>query len=309
MKDPIPFGAYRLLHRLEIGGTAEVFLARDAAGRLCAVKRLLPGVDADPEVVAMFLAEGRLGARLSHPGTVAVLDMGRVGSSWFIAMEWVAGPDLATVQSRLAAAGRRFDPPLCAWVIREAALALDHAHRCTDPDGRPLDLVHRDVSPQNLLLSWEGAVKLIDFGIARVGPPRRGEEGVLRGKVAYMSPEQAVGRPTDRHSDVFALGAVMHEMLTGQRLFRAESDLAVLERIRTAQVAPPSRTVPGIPATLDRAALRALAVRPEARHDWASELAEDLAGDAAASGPAELATLLAGLMPEERERDRRRARS
>jgi eukaryotic-like serine/threonine-protein kinase len=307
MKDPIPFGSYLLLDRLDVGGTAEVFLARGPSGGLCAVKRLLPGMEADPEVVGMFLGEARLTSRLSHPGTVEVLDVGRVGSSYFIAMEYVAGADLAAVLARLAAAGRRMEPDLCAWVAREAALALDHAHRCAGPDGRPLGLVHRDVSPQNVLLSWEGAVKLIDFGIARAGPERRGEEGVLRGKVSYMSPEQAVGRPTDRRSDVFALGAVLHEMLTGHRLYRGDSPLAILDRIRSTEVEPPSRLAAGVPPALDRAVLRALARDPEERHPWAGDLAAELAPLAGAEGRTRLAALLAAVLPDERARDRARA--
>jgi serine/threonine-protein kinase len=307
MKDPIPFGSYLLLDRLDVGGTAEVFLASGPSGRLCAVKRLLPGMESDPEVVGLFLGEARLTSRLSHPGTVEVLDVGRVGASYFIAMEYVAGADLAAVLSRLSATGRRMDPGLCAWVAREAALALDHAHRCTGPDGRLLGLVHRDVSPQNVLLAWDGAVKLIDFGIASAGPGRREEEGVLRGKVSYMSPEQAVGRPTDRRSDVFALGAVIHEMITGRRLFRGESPLAVLDRIRTAEVEPPSRLAPGVAPELDRAVLRALARDPEARHPWAGDLAAELAPLAAPDGRQRLSALLAEGFPEERARDRARA--
>jgi serine/threonine-protein kinase len=307
MKDPMPFGKYLLLERIDVGGMAEVFVSRRRDGAICALKRLLPGVSDDRELVAMFLREARLMARLAHPGIVGVRDLGRIGSSWFLEMEYVAGPDLAALLARLRARGRRMPTALSAWIAGRVAEALHHAHGARDAAGWPLGVVHRDVSPQNVLLSFGGEVKLTDFGIAWApGQGRRDEGGVLRGKVGYMSPEQAEGRELDRRADLFALGAVLHEMLSGERLFRGDSDLAVLQRIRAGEVPPPSRANPDVPPALDQVVLRALARRREDRFDSAHGLAEALAPFSPGDGAAALAALLAAEMPAERDRERRR---
>ncbi|HTP51783.1 MAG TPA: serine/threonine-protein kinase [Anaeromyxobacteraceae bacterium] len=303
MKDPIPFGTYLLLDRVDVGGMAEVFLARAPGGGTCAVKRLLPGLGDDPDFVAMFLEEARLTARLSHPGIVAVHDLGCAGGSYYIAMEYVPGADLGAVLSRLRARGQRMPVAVAAEVAREVALALDYVHRQVDRPGHLLGIVHRDVSPQNVLLSFAGGVKLIDFGIARAVPEDGGGEGTLTGKVSYMSPERARGLPGDRRSDIFALGAVLHEMLAGVRLFRGETGLEVLGQVRRAEVSPPSLGNPEVGEPLDRAVMRALAREPEARFAWASELAAALAPYCPPAGPAALAGFLARALPEELARE------
>ncbi len=308
MKEPIPFGRYLLLDRIDVGGMAEVFRARGPGGETCAVKRLLPGLGDDRELVSMFVDEARLAVQLEHPGVVEVHDLGRVGDSYYIAMDYVAGVDLGALLGQLRGSGQRLPVELAAFVAREAALALDHVHRRRDRAGRLLGIVHRDVSPQNVLLSFAGEVKLIDFGIARwAARERPADERVLRGKVSYMSPEQAEGRPVDPRSDVFALGVVLHEMLAGVRLFRGDSELAVLQQIRDAAVPPPSLVNPEVPAALDRAALRALERDPAQRFDSAADLAEAIAPMAQPGGPAVLADFLAAAMPEERERERLRS--
>jgi serine/threonine-protein kinase len=304
MKDPIPFGKYLLAERIDVGGMAEVFLARGQDGRPVAVKRLLPGYADDREIVTMFLDEARIAVQLDHPSIVQVRDLGRVGESYYIAMEYVAGTDLFELQARLRERGRRLPIPLAAHVAVRICAALDHAHRRRDAAGRSLGVVHRDVSPQNVLLSFEGEVKLIDFGIARAAHRARpGEERVLRGKLGYMSPEMARGLPVDRRSDVFAAGTVLHEMLTGERLFTGGPELAVLERVRNAEVPPPSLRNPAVPARLEKAVMRALAREVEDRTPWASDLARDLAADADPGGQQALAELLAELFPEERRRE------
>jgi len=305
MKEPIPFGKYLLLDRVDVGGMAEVFLARGPGGGTCAVKRLLPGLGDDPALVAMFLEEARLTSQFRHPGIVAVHDLGRTGESYYMAMEYVAGADLGAVLARLRAAGLRMPVALAAGVARAVALALDHAHRQVDGAGRDLGIVHHDVSPQNVLLSFAGEVKLIDFGIARAAA-HAGDEHTLRGKVSYMSPERAEGLAIDRRADVFALGAVLHEMLTGERLFRGDSELAVLAEVRSAAVAPPSLKNPEVSESLDRVVMRALARAPDARFGWASDLADALSALCAAGGPAALARFLGSALPEERDRERRR---
>jgi len=308
MKDPLPFGRYLLLERVDVGGMAEVFLARSPRGEACAVKRLLPGLEGDRALLAMFLEEARLTARLDHPGIVAARDVGCADGSPFIVLEYVAGVDLGAVLRRERERARRLPVSISAHVARQVALALDYAHRLRDRDGRPLGVVHRDVSPRNVLLAFAGEVKLIDFGIARAGARGRGgDDGVLRGKVSYMSPEHARGAPVEPRSDVFALGAVLHEMLAGARLFRGETDLHVLERIRAAEVAPPSVSNPEVPASLDAAVLRALAREPADRFPSAGALAEALAPSCHPGGARAVAAHLAATFAEERERERRRA--
>jgi serine/threonine-protein kinase len=301
MKDPIPFGKYLLTERIDVGGTAEVFTARGPGGVRCAVKRLLPGLAADRDVVAMFLAEARLGARLSHPGIVRILDVGRVGQGWYLAMEYVPGADLAALLTRLRAAGRRLPVPVSAWIAAEVARALAHAHALRDPGGRLLGVAHGDISPQNVLVSFAGEVKLIDFGLAGAeGAPG----GALRGKLGYMSAEQAEGRPPDRRSDLFSLGVVLHEMLAGERLFHGGSPLETLERVRRAPVPPPSAANPEVAPGLDAVVLRALAREPAARPAGAAELADALGPFADPRGPSALREVVTSALPVEAARER-----
>ncbi len=308
MKDPLPFGKYLLLERVDVGGMAEVFAARAPGGRLVAVKRLLPSLAEDPALVTMFLDEARIQVQLEHPSIVRVHELGKLGESYYLAMEYVAGTDLSALQVRLRDAGRRLPVSLACWIAFEVCAALDHAHRRRGADGRDLRVVHRDVSPRNVLLSFRGEVKLIDFGIAQAAMRvRPGEERVLRGKLGYMSPEQARGLPVDRRSDVFAVGTLLHEMLSGERLFTGESDLAVLEKVRNAEVPPLSRRNPEVPARLERAVLRALRRDAPDRTASAGQLAGEIAADADSAGATRLAALLEELFPAEREREGTRA--
>ena len=301
MREPIPFGKYRLLERLAVGGMAEVWLAEEPGrpGRRYALKRLLPTLADDPGFVTMFLDEARLGAELDHPGLVPVHDLGREGSAYYMAMDYVAGCDLRHLLSRERLAEARLPVRLAAWIVARAAEILDHAHRAHGHDGRPLEVVHRDLSPANVLLSFQGGVYVIDFGIARAAFRAHREDAALRGKFGYLSPEQARGGPVDRRADVFCLGTVLHEALTGHRLFTGPSDLAVLQRVRAAEVAPPSLHNPAVPEGLDEAVLRALSREPEARYPWAADLAAALAPFAAGAGPGALAAELLARCPDE----------
>src|SRR5512138_2092252 len=244
MSKPVPFGRFLLGERVAIGGMAEVYAAvlrDDPSGRPYAVKRMLPTLAEDAELVRMFLDEARLAVQLEHPGIVQIHDLGKLGSRYYIAMDYVAGRDLRTLLDRVRGRGERFPPALAAHVCARVADALDHAHRQRAANGSALRVVHRDVSPANVLLAFDGSVRIIDFGIAeaalRAGR-RRGDR--LHGKFGYMSPEMVRGLPVDRRSDVFSLGIVLHEMLTGTRLFTGPSELAVMERVRAAEVPPPS---------------------------------------------------------------------
>jgi serine/threonine protein kinase len=317
MTTPIPFGRFLLVERLAIGGMAEVFAAverGDPAGRLYAVKRILPTLAEDGELVRMFLDEARLVVQLDHPGIVPIHELGKQGTGYYIAMDYVAGRDLRALAASLRRRGERLPVEIAAHVAARAADALDHAHRGRAADGGELRVVHRDVCPANVLVGFDGTVRLIDFGIAQAAHRRAAGAPVLRGKFGYMSPEMVRGLPVDRRSDVFALGVVLHELLTGARLFTGPTELAVMEKVRTADAPPPSRANPAVPPALDAIVLRALAREPEGRFAWASELRDALLPWARAAGPgggaAALARLMAEAFPEGlRAEDERRTRA
>jgi eukaryotic-like serine/threonine-protein kinase len=303
---PIPFGRYLLLDRLAIGGMAEVYVAaerNDRAGRLFALKRMLPTLAEDEEFVSMFLDEARLVAQLAHPGIVAIHDLGKQGDAYYIANEYVPGQDLRALLDRTRRTGDRISVPLAAWLGFRVADALDYAHRKRDGEGRELRVVHRDVSPANVIVGFDGSVRIIDFGIAQAAFRTQREDTVLRGKFGYMSPEAARGDAVDRRSDVFALGVVLHEVLTGVRLFTGPSELAVLERVRSGEIPPPSRLNAAVPPGLDAVVLRALARDVGERWAWAGELRDALApwvhAGTPAGDPPALARFMARQFPAE----------
>ncbi|MBI2892472.1 MAG: protein kinase [Deltaproteobacteria bacterium] len=279
---PMPYGRYVLTGALGRGGMAEIFLAQQQGPhgfqREVVVKRILPHISDDDEFVRMFIQEAKLTARLVHPNIVQVLDFGEEAGQLFLAMEFVDGTDVRALLRALRKSRELLDVEIACHVVMELARGLDHAHRLADPvSGDPLGLVHRDISPSNVLLSCEGAVKLCDFGIAHVGSEAMTRVGTLKGKYGYMSPEQATGRPIDARSDVFSLGALFWELLAARRLYGADSELGVLELARNCEPRPLPRTdlpmFPALAATLERA----LARDPDQRYDRASELAKDLA--------------------------------
>ncbi len=312
MSKLVAFGPFLLGDRVAIGGMAEVYAAvlrDDPTGRPYAVKRLLPTLAEDGEIVRMFLDEARVAVQLEHPGLVQVHDLGKQGSRYYIAMDYVPGRDLRALLDGLHASGERLTPALAAHVARRVADALDHAHRKRAADGAELRVVHRDVSPANVLVGFDGSVRIIDFGIAEavLRGRRRRRSAALRGKFGYMSPEMVRGLPVDRRSDVFALGIVLHEMLAGARLFTGPSELAVMEKVRGAQVRPPSAANPAVPRALDAVVLRALAREPEDRFAWASEMRDALAPFAPPKGGRRaLAAAMSRAFPGERrdEEDR-----
>ncbi|HLT28580.1 MAG TPA: protein kinase [Myxococcaceae bacterium] len=280
-RNPIPFGTYLLLDRINIGGMAEVWRGKSfgAEGfeRLVAIKRILPNIAEEADFKSMFIDEAKLSVLLSHANVAQVYELGELHGSLYIAMEYVAGKDLRFVFER---SRKQQDPlpiPLVCHVIQRAAEGLDHAHRKKDQAGRELNIVHRDVSPQNILLSYDGEVKVIDFGIAKAaGWGTNTQTGVLKGKFGYMSPEQVLGQKIDRRSDVFALGVCLYELLTGERLFQGESDFSVLEKVANVDVQLARPSLQGLPAELSRIVTRALARSPEERYPFASDLADDL---------------------------------
>lgn len=266
----IPFGKYQLLRKIATGGMGQVFLAREHAEgleRLVVLKLLLPHLAEDEDFLGMFLEEARLVARLSHPHIIRILEVSRVNGRPCLAMEYVQGEDLRQVDRRARLRGRPLPLGLVLRIVSDVAAGLDHVHKATDSLGQPLRLVHRDVSPQNVLVGFDGGVKIIDFGVAKAaGSTQRTVSGVLKGKYPYMSPEQAQGLPVEARSDQFSLGIVLWELLTGRRLFKGETDLMTLHLVRECQVPLPSQLAKGLPPELDALVLRALAPRPEERY-------------------------------------------
>jgi serine/threonine-protein kinase len=266
------FGRYRLVERLGAGGMAEVFRAvldgPDGFARALALKRVLPRMQGTPSFARMLANEARLSARLHHPCIVQVHEYGEVDGQPYLAMELVEGFSLADIFDRARNRGVRFEPAIAAHVVAEVASALAYAHALTDEEGRPLDIVHRDVSPSNIMITERGLVKLLDFGIAKAAdenPDDRSATGILRGKLGYVSPEQAEGGRADAASDVFALGVVFYELLVGSRLFGEGSDLQRLQKIREAKIAAPSTLNDSLDAQIDRVTLAMLTKDPAKR--------------------------------------------
>jgi len=271
------FGRYELLRKLAAGGMGQVYLARQKGPvgfqKLLVVKRLLPHLSEDDEFIQMFLDEARIAALLNHPNIAQIYDLGEVDGTYYIAMEYVHGEAISDVLKR--ALQRRGAMPIAfkCRVIADAAAGLDAAHHARSPSGRKLALIHRDVSPQNVLVGFNGSVKIIDFGVAKAANKfSQTNVGQIKGKHAYMSPEQARGEPLDNRSDVFGLGTVFYEILTNTRLFKRESEMATLKAVVGARVTPPSEVAPGIPKALDAVVLKALARNREERFATAGDM-------------------------------------
>ena len=281
MKNPVKFGKYYLLERINVGGMAEVFKAKSfgEAGfeRLVAAKRILPSIAEDQEFIAMFIDEAKLAVQLTHPNIAQIFELGKVGEAYFIALEYVPGKDLRSMYDRARKRGEPLPIPMACYIVMKICEGLDYAHNKKDAAGRNLELVHRDVSPQNMLISWDGDVKLIDFGIAKAASKSsKTQAGILKGKFGYMSPEQVRGLGIDRRSDIFSVGIVLYELLTMERLFVGESDFSTLEKVRNVEIMPPSTYNRKIPEELEQIVLKALAKHPEDRYRTAMDLHDDL---------------------------------
>jgi serine/threonine protein kinase len=283
VQQPVPFGKYILLERISVGGMAEVFKAKSFGvkgfAKIIAIKKILPQLAEDAHFVDMFVNEAKTSVQLTHANICQIFDLGREGNDHFIAMEYISGKDLLSLHNYFRRTRVRMPIHLVAYIAARMCEGLDYAHRRKGQDGEPLGIVHRDVSPQNVIVSYDGGVKIIDFGIAkaRTRNYQETQAGVLKGKFGYMSPEQIEGtREIDHRSDVFAIGTVVHELLTGKRLFLGDSDFATLEMVRNAEVQAPSVTNPEVPPELDAILFRALARDPDERYAWASDMADDL---------------------------------
>jgi serine/threonine-protein kinase len=280
--EPVAFGRYTLLRRIAQGGMAQIYLAvqRGPHGfeKVAVLKVILPELTHNEDFVRMFLDEARIAANLDHNNVVRVYDFGEINKQYFIAMEHLPGEDLASVLQAQRKAQRRTPFDVAADIVAHAATGLHFAHELKDPRGRLLNVIHRDVSPSNVIVTYHGTVKLVDFGIARAETNlTKTEAGTLKGKVAYCSPEQAQGEPLDRRSDIWALGTVLHELITGVRVFRRESDLKSLEAVAHDPVPSTRELRPDVPEELDRIALKAMARPLDERYQSAAEMADDLA--------------------------------
>lgn len=267
--EPMAFGDYLLIERISVGGMAELWRARDPSGGWVAIKRMLPNLAEEPGFVAMFRAEAKILRQLVHPNIVRLLGYGTVGKSEYIAMEYVAGQNLRALWTKGQRAGG-LGVPLACHVASEICAGLAYAHA--------RNIVHLDLSPENLIVGYQGEVKILDFGVALAGgqsepggiPGSLGAGDQRPGKSAYMSPEQLHGRPVDHRSDLFGIGVCLHELLTGQRLFKAS------RATDRNEIAPPSLKNPDVSPSLDRVVLRALAEEPGDRYRTAVELGEAL---------------------------------
>jgi serine/threonine protein kinase len=305
-------GDYELLAHLRSGGMAMLFLARriGAAGftRDVAIKIVNPELASDSQFRTMFLDEAVLSSRIQHPNVVHVEELGEHEGSHYLVMEYVHGCSLSQLQRQLVGRGRRLSPSFATRIAMYVAEALHAAHESRDEQGRVLNVVHRDVSPENILLAYAGHVKLIDFGIAKAyGRRHKTQEGLLKGKFRYMAPEQAYGKGVDRRTDIYQLGIVLWEMLTLRRLFDAETDVDLLAQVRDPRIPPPSALVDRIPPALDAAVMAALDPEPNRRPADALTFARILgkaALDAHEVDSGALSSLVVATMHEHRQREK-----
>ena len=261
--EPISFGRYFLIDKIAVGGMAEVFKAKSFSHggfeKLLVIKRILQHLSDNDEFVEMFIDEAKISVELQHPNIVQIYDFGRIAENYFIAMECVEGKDIKGILRKLAERRKLLPMEYAVYIAHEMCKGLDYAHKRTDMQGNPLGIIHRDVSPSNILVSYSGEVKVADFGIAKAQISAYNTKGgVLKGKFEYMSPEQASGEHLNHLSDVFATGIILHEMLTGRRLFKTDSDIKTLERIKSVDIKAPSTLNPSIPQRLDDIVMKAL---------------------------------------------------
>jgi serine/threonine-protein kinase len=275
------FGRFELLMEMARGGMATLYLARirgpEQFEKKLVIKRIHEHLAEEEEFIGMFLDEARITALIHHPNVATIFDMGQIQGAYFIAMEYVHGENLTSVLRAAVRQKGGFKWPYAAKLVADAAAGLHAAHELRGPDGKPLGVVHRDVSPQNILLSYDGHVKVVDFGIAYAAERiSHTQAGTLKGKVSYMSPEQTGHRDLDRRSDVFSLGIVLFESVCLKRLFKEKNEGAALLRVREADVPKPRSIRKDIPPELERIILKALAKDPEVRYQTAGDLEDDL---------------------------------
>jgi serine/threonine-protein kinase len=272
---------YRVLERLASGGMAEVFLAESAGiegfKKNVAIKRVLPHLTEKKRFISMFLDEARLSAHLSHSNVAQVFDIGVGDNAYFIVMEYVDGADLKAVIEHQKKAGTTLPVEAACLVAIKICEGLSYAHGLANNEGQPLHIVHRDMSPPNVLITKHGEVKIVDFGLAKASSQlEKSEAGIIKGKFSYLSPEAAQGQEVDHRTDIFAVGIILWEMLAGRRLFMGDTDFATVKQVQEAVVQPLSQINKAVPASLDRILARALAREPSERYGSARDLGQDL---------------------------------
>ncbi len=276
------FGKYILLEKIASGGMAEVYLAKSTANsgisKFIAIKRILPQFSENPEFIEMFKEEAKIAANLNHGNVVSIFEFGVEKSAFFLVMEYVEGQNLRQVLNHLKKKQKYFSIDQIVYSIKEVAAGLDHAHRCLDgATGRPLNITHRDMSPQNIMMSFEGEVKIVDFGIAKAeSQMEHTRAGTIKGKFGYMSPEQAEGQATDLRTDIFSLGIILWELLANDRLFVSNSELGTLKKIRECQIPPLRKLNPSVLPELERICNKALAKDKSLRYQTAAAFHRDL---------------------------------
>ena len=300
-------GRYRLIRRLASGGMGEVYLGEVAGAanftKQVAIKRILPHLAQDKDFVDRFIDEANVMVQLHHGNIVPVLELSDEGGQLFIVMEYVPGRDLKHVIRSLRASKKSMPMDLAVWLVRQVLAGLDYAHRKTDDSGHPMKIVHRDVSPGNVMLGAGGAVKLVDFGIARArGRLQNSVGGTLQGKFVYMSPEQAEGLKVEATSDIFSSGLVLYELICGKRPFDGESETDTLRKVRECQVRPPHQVNPDIPIELSNIVMKALERQPEQRFGSAEAMAQSLRNflvhQSSDAGASRLSEFLVDLYPD-----------
>mgnify|MGYP005859060683 CR=1 FL=1 len=272
---------YRVVEKLESGGMAEVFRAESEGlqgfRKQVAIKRVLPHLSEKKKFIAMFLDEARLSAQLSHSNCVQVFDIGVGDSAFFIVMEYVDGANLKSIAESVKKQGKDFPVAAAAFIAHEICKGLSYAHELTDSNGMPMNLVHRDMSPPNVLITKHGEVKIVDFGLAKASSQlEKSEPGIIKGKFSYLSPEAAMGQEVDSRTDIFAVGIILWELLAGQRLFLGDTDFQTVKKVQQAQVPPISQINRKVPPELERIVNRALAKDMLQRYGTARELGQDL---------------------------------
>ncbi len=285
------FGPYKLVRQIAVGGMAEIYLARSLgdAGfeKYVALKMIHPNFSQDRHFIQMLVEEAKISVYLNHVNIAHVFDLGRIGDTYYIAMEFVDGADLYHVMRRITERGMSMPHHVAAYIAHEVCAGLDYAHRCRDQLGRPLNIVHRDMSPQNVLVSRAGEIKVVDFGIAKAAlRASQTEVGVIKGKYYYMSPEQAWGKPLDHRTDIFSAGVVLYEILAGQMLYLEEDVGRLLDMVRRADIPPLHTKRPDVPRELEAIVMKAVARDPRQRWQSALEFGQALEQFLVRSAPA-----------------------
>jgi len=306
-KEQQTLGRYKLLALLATGGMAEIHLARQAGirgfERLVVVKKILPHLAAEEAFLEMFFDEARIASLLNHPNIVQIYDLGQEGDDYFMAMEYLEGESLSFVEREARKKERYMSPAVAAGIIAQVCDGLEYAHAFKNHDGQTMNIVHRDVSPQNIIVLFSGGVKLVDFGIAKAASQvHKTRAGSLKGKLSYLAPEQCLGKPVDRRTDIFSLGIILWELLTRRRLFKRDNEGATLNAVMNEEI-PTIRAIRSpVPVTLEAVAMRALEKSPGDRFQTAGEmgaaLRDYLIKTGEAAGTAEIAAFIKGALGE-----------